>query len=69
MTEETLVRMAHQITQFFATYPHDQAVAGIADHIDKFWDPRMKKAILAHVAAGGAGLNDLTREALKALHS
>ena len=33
----------------------EQAAAGTADHIKKFWDPRMRAAILAHLEAGGAG--------------
>ena len=31
--------------------------AGIAEHLEKFWDPRMRKAICAYVDAGGAGLD------------
>ena len=62
-----LVHMANQIAQFFSSYPHDEAVAGISDHIRKFWDPRMRKQILAHVAGGGSGLNDLTLDALRRL--
>ena len=41
-----------------------QAVAGLADHIVKFWDPRMKAMIAAHLTAGGEGLEPLAREAL-----
>jgi formate dehydrogenase subunit delta len=34
-------------------------------HIQKFWDPRMRAAILTHVdATGGAGLDPHVREAL-----
>ena len=32
------------------------AVAGVADHLQKFWDPRMRSQILAHLDAGGDGL-------------
>ena len=35
----------------------------------KFWDPRMRKAILAHLDAGGAGLDPEVREALAALRN
>jgi formate dehydrogenase subunit delta len=39
-------------------------VPQIADHIRQFWDPRMRRAIAAHVASGGAGLDPLAKAAL-----
>jgi formate dehydrogenase subunit delta len=42
-------------------------VPGITEHIEKFWDPRMRSAILAHLERGGAGLDPNVREALEAL--
>ena len=39
--------MANQIALNFAAIGHDNAVAATADHLVKFWDPRMKDAILA----------------------
>ena len=44
--------MANQIGKFFQSQGHGQAVPGIADHIKKFWDPRMRSAILAHLDFG-----------------
>ena len=65
--EVKLVYMANQIGKFFHSQPHDQAVDGIADHIRKFWDPRMRSKILAYVAAGGGGLEPDVREAIELL--
>lgn len=62
-----LVHMANQIAAFFRSYPDGEAVSGIAGHIAAFWDPRMKAAIAAHVAAGGAGLDPLAVRALQTL--
>jgi formate dehydrogenase subunit delta len=59
--------MANQIGKFFESQGHDKAVPGIADHIKKFWDPRMKHSIFAHCDAGGAGLDPEVIEALGAL--
>lgn len=56
MQIEKLVYMANQIGKFFAAQGDEAAVAGVADHLKKFWDPRMRAQILAHVDAGGAGL-------------
>jgi formate dehydrogenase subunit delta len=42
-------------------------VEGIATHIRKFWEPRMRNAILAHLDAGGAGLDPKVRVAIETL--
>lgn len=47
MDQTRLRYMADQIARNFAAIGHDDAVAATADHIVKFWDPRMKAAILA----------------------
>jgi formate dehydrogenase subunit delta len=66
-TLDRLIYMANQIGAFFATQGHDLAVSGIADHIAKFWDPRMRSQIFAHLAQGGEGLNPNVKEALERL--
>ena len=65
--EQRLVYMANQIGKFFHSQGHDKVIPGVADHIRKFWDPRMRKQIYAHLAAGGAGLDPEVREALESL--
>jgi formate dehydrogenase subunit delta len=67
MSPDKLVYMANQIAKFFAHQGEDKAVAGVADHLEKFWDPRMRAAIVAHLDAGGNGLDPLVREAIKKL--
>jgi formate dehydrogenase subunit delta len=68
MSAERLVQMANDIGHFFAAEPkRADAVAGIASHIQRFWDPRMRRQILAHLQAGGVGLEDLPREAVASL--
>ncbi len=43
----------------------EEAVSDIAGHIKRFWEPRMRKALLGHVdAEAGSGLLDIVREAL-----
>jgi formate dehydrogenase subunit delta len=64
---DRLVYMANQIGKFFESQGHDKAVPGIAEHIRKFWDPRMRKMIFAHLDAGGAGLMPNALEALTTL--
>jgi formate dehydrogenase subunit delta len=65
--DNKLVYMANQIGKFFASQGHEQAVAGTAEHIKKFWDPRMRAAIFAHLDAGGEGLDPIVRTALEQL--
>ena len=69
MSPDRLVYMANQIGKFFASQGPDEAVAGTASHIEQFWDPRMRAAILAHVEAGGSGLDPLVRRAIETLNA
>ncbi len=69
MTPERMVHMANQIARFFSAYPRDQAVEGVADHLKKFWEPRMRKDIEAYVAEGGQGLDALVIDAVKKLQA
>ena len=69
MVPEKLVYMANQIGKFFASQRDREPVAGIAEHIRMFWEPRMRTKIIAHLRAGGEGLNDQVREAIEKLAS
>jgi formate dehydrogenase subunit delta len=66
-TAARLVHDANQIARFFAAYPRDEALAGVLDHIQKFWEPRMRRQIIAHAAEGGDGLDELALAAVKKL--
>jgi len=60
------VRMANQIGTFFEPMPdRAQALADIAQHVRKFWEPRMRRKILEHLdTQQGEGLSDIVRQAL-----
>jgi formate dehydrogenase subunit delta len=67
-----LVTMANQIADFFKTSNPDraEAVAAAAVHLRSFWDPRMRREIVAHLAGkGGEGLNEIARDAVRTLES
>ncbi len=66
MDVDNLIVMANKIGQFFAAQPdRDEALAGIAEHVKKFWEPRMRTAILAALGtAEGAGLSEIVTAAL-----
>jgi formate dehydrogenase subunit delta len=64
---DKLVYMANQIGKFFVSQGESGAVEGIAMHLKKFWEPRMRKAIIEHLDAGGAGLDPRVRLAIESL--
>lgn len=64
MEVQRLVYMANQIARNLAVQGEDEAAAATADHIDKFWDPRMKAQLLDH---GEEGLCPIAARALSAL--
>jgi formate dehydrogenase subunit delta len=68
---EHLVKMANDIGNFFRAEPmREDAVAGIANHIDKFWTKRMREKMNAHLKkAGDSGLDELPREAIRRLNA
>jgi formate dehydrogenase subunit delta len=60
-----LVKMANDISNFFRLRPEEQAVAGTANHIKRFWDPRMRAKMAEHLAHGGEGLNPIALKAVQ----
>lgn len=67
MQGNKLVYMVNQIARAFAAEGEAKAVAATAEHLKLFWDPRMRREILAHLAAGGEGLEPVSRAALERL--
>jgi formate dehydrogenase subunit delta len=64
MSPDKLAYMANQIGKFYISQGHDKAVAGVAEHLAKFWDPRMRDTILRYLEAGGPKLEPFVREAV-----
>ena len=63
MSPDKLVYMANQISRFMETKPHAEGVAGVASHINDFWEPRMRKQFFEILETGGDGFRPLVREA------
>jgi formate dehydrogenase subunit delta len=61
--QEKLVRMANQIAAFFRSKPHEEGVAGVAEHINKFWEPRMRRQFFEMIDSGREGFQPLVVEA------
>ena len=66
-TDDKLIYIANG--KFFKAQDLDTASVKIAEHITKFWDPRMRRAIVAHLDAGGSGLDPTTRQAVETLRA
>ncbi|WJJ92902.1 formate dehydrogenase subunit delta [Neopusillimonas aromaticivorans] len=71
MKIEQLIKMANQIGDFFAAMPdRDEGLDGVASHIEKFWEPRMRTALLNFLdtypngTAPDIRLNELTLAAV-----
>ena len=67
MDTDNLVRMANRIGDFFVAMPDRQeALEGIAQHIKRYWEPRMRRQLLAHLDVHqGAGLDPVILTALQ----
>lgn len=69
MNREHLIKMANQIGSFFEAMPdREQAVADVANHLKRTWEPRMRAEILRALGtAEEAQLKPVVRDALIAL--
>jgi len=68
MDVQRLVTMANDIARYFASEPdREAAIEAVADHLRKFWTPRMREQIADHLGAADTGFDDLTRQAVERL--
>lgn len=68
MNKAKLVRMANDIAaNFDCGLDHAREVAGVADHIGRFWSPCMLDTMDQHMQSGETGLSDLAEQALREL--
>lgn len=68
MDIDNLIHMANRIGDFFEAMPdRAEAEAGIADHLRKFWEPRMRLQLFAAMDEGrAADLHPMVAEAIVA---
>ena len=67
MDNDNLIRMVNRIGSFFAAMPNrDEAMNDIAQHVRRFWEPRMRKQLFEHLDQHqGAGVDAIVIDALK----
>lgn len=59
MSHSRIPRMANQIAQAFASRREAEQVAGVAGHINDFWEPRMRRELLQRLAEDPGGFHPL----------
>ncbi|ANK93444.1 MULTISPECIES: formate dehydrogenase subunit delta [Rhizobium] len=62
-TKTKLVYMANQIATFFKSQPQNEAAQGVAMHINKFWEPRMRRQLFEILDKEENGLDALVLQA------
>ena len=67
--DEKLAYMANQVAKFFAAQGDEKAARGVADHLQKFWNPDMRRDFLAAAAKGNLNLHPAVKAALPLLKS
>lgn len=76
MEIDTLIHMANRIGSFFEALPDRQeGLDGVAEHLRRYWEPRMRRQLLesidgsaadaALVGQGGEALSAFVREAIE----
>jgi formate dehydrogenase subunit delta len=57
MDPEHLVAMVNEIAAFFVGEDPANAAENVANHLRRYWDPRMRKQIIEHASNDGEGLS------------
>jgi formate dehydrogenase subunit delta len=66
---EHLITMANDIANYFRPQGREEAIAGIANHIKRYWTLRMREKLNVFLAEGHAGeLDELPRAAIERLN-
>lgn len=64
MSPDKMIYMANQIAGFFASKPHAEGVTGVADHINAYWEPRMRQQFFALIQTHATDFRPLVHEAV-----
>jgi len=67
MNNDNLIRMVNRIGAFFAAMPdREEAMRDLAQHVRRFWEPRMRTQLFAHIDGRQAeGIDALVVDALQ----
>lgn len=62
-----LITMANDIAAFFVAESDADAANKVAEHLKRYWDPRMRRQIVEYLSQGGDGLVPAARAAVDLL--
>jgi formate dehydrogenase subunit delta len=65
--EPAEIRMVNDIVLNLNYLPAEQVVTAVADHVKRFWDPRMKRRLIDLVAAESGDLDPVVVAAAQLL--
>ena len=71
MNIDLLIKMTNEIGEFFAgTTDADAAARDVANHLKRYWEPRMREQMLKYYQErSGAGLTELAKNAVGLLYA
>ena len=70
MNIDLLIKMANEIGDFFTGATGEQAARDVANHLRRYWDPRMRTQMLAYYEQRqGAGLSDVAKSGVGLLYA
>ena len=71
MNIDLLIKMANEIGEFFTgASPREQAAKDVANHLRRYWEPRMRKQMLDYYEQRqGAGLSNVAKQAVGLLRA
>lgn len=59
------IRMGNDICRAFAHLPEHEAVAAVGAHLQRFWEPRMRHAIVERVDEGHPDVDPVLAKAVQ----
>jgi len=67
MNNDNLIRIVNRIGAFFSAMPdREEAMRDLAQHVRRFWEPRMRTQLFAHIdTRQGEGVDSLVIDALQ----
>jgi formate dehydrogenase subunit delta len=63
METRDMVRMANQMATFFKSYGAEEGTKELSNHINSFWEPRMRVQFFEYVAQGGKDFDPMVMAA------
>jgi formate dehydrogenase subunit delta len=68
LVEAKIIRMANQIATYFDSRPEAERATGISDHINDFWEPRMRNQLFDLLARRGEAFKQSVIDSQRLIH-